>query len=81
MLGLMGPASCSAISGKRLEDGDSFLGLRADRVIGIGFGGSDDAAALDHEACRHRQLPRRVPIALGKVVFEHVEVNVLQVVR
>ncbi len=81
MLGLIGPASCSDISGKHLEDGDGFLGLGSDRVIGIGFSGSDDGATVDHEACRHRQLPRRFPIAFGKVVFEHIEVNVLQVVR
>jgi len=71
--GSEGPASCSDISGKHLKDGDGFLGLGSDRVIGIGFSGSDDGATVDHEAW---QLPRRFPIALGKVVFEHVEVNV-----
>ena len=66
MLGLIGPASCSDISGKHLEDGDGFLGLGSDRVIGIGFSGSDDGATVDHEACRHRQLPRRFPLRLAR---------------
>ena len=60
--------------GKRLEDRDGLLRFGAHRVIGIRLGVPDDAAAVDHEACRQRQLPRGVAVPLREVVLESVEV-------
>src|SRR5229473_5859697 len=55
---LFGDGISSVISDKRLDDFYRFLWLRPHRVVGIGLGVSDYAAAVDHEACGHRELPR-----------------------
>ena len=34
--------------------------------LSVSSSGSDDAAALDHEACRHRQLPHGSPLRLAR---------------
>src|SRR6516162_5686342 len=75
------PDADALSSKQRLENGNRICRLGAHRVVGISIGVSDDATAIDHESCRHRQLPCRLPVALLEVVLEHIEIDVFQVVR
>src|SRR5215831_1471852 len=67
------------MSSQPFEERNRLLWFGAHRVVGVGFRVPDDAIAVDHKTCGHRQLPGSIPITLLKIVLEGIDVEILQI--